>query len=41
MDRKQQLKKEIEDGLFDANAPMESAHDIEIVHKIVDKYFIE
>lgn len=39
--RKQELKKEIEDALFDENAPMESKHDIEIVHKIINKYFIE
>lgn len=34
----QDIKKDIEDGLFDANAPMESKREIEKIHKIISKY---
>jgi len=36
----QDIKKDIEDGLFDANAPMESKREIEKIHKIISKYKI-
>lgn len=36
----QDMKKDIEDALFDSNAPMESKREIEIVHKIISKYKI-